>query len=164
MNEFRPVEPDSPVARLALASYVEELLTRIPGHIDPCVASQAGAGDFVGHRGVFLVSGPDEAPTSCGGVRVIAAGRGEVKRMWVSSTSRGQGLATRLLRALEDAARELGCDELVLDTNSALTQAVRLYERNGFARIDDYNGNSDADRWFGKSLVESPGPEDTTDR
>jgi hypothetical protein len=48
-------------------------------------------------------------------------------------------------------ARE-GCSWSLLDTNSALTSAVALYESSGYERVDDYNGNADADVWFAKRL------------
>ena len=103
-------------------------------------------------RGLFVVSGPDEAPRSCGGVQFLDDDRGEIKRMWVAPEVRGQGLAADLLAHLEELIRAAGRQQALLDTNSTLAPAVGLYESRGYRRVADYNGNADADVWFAKDL------------
>ena len=76
----------------------------------------------------------------------------EVKRMWVSPTTRGRGLAKRLLAELEEETRSSGRLVVVLDTNATLTEAIRLYERQGFVAIARYNDNPYAHHWFRKQL------------
>ncbi|MCZ4353172.1 GNAT family N-acetyltransferase [Roseovarius aestuarii] len=69
---------------------------------------------------------------------------GEIKSMFTNADARGKGVASALLRALEDHARETGLTLLRLETADSLAAAVRLYERNGFARCDrfgDYEVN-----------------------
>jgi len=73
--------------------------------------------------------------------------------MWVDPAWRGCGLAGRLLTALEDRARELGCRQVYLDTNATLTEAIALYERAGYRRIERYNDNPYAEAWFAKGLT-----------
>jgi putative acetyltransferase len=67
----------------------------------------------------------------CGAV-VIKPGYGEIKRMYVRPPARGQGLARRLLMALEARAGEQGCRTFMLETGPTLTQALILYERLGY--------------------------------
>jgi GNAT superfamily N-acetyltransferase len=62
-----------------------------------------------------------------------------VSLLWVASAHRHGGLGSRILRALEDAARERGCESAHLDTFSY--QAKPFYERHGysvFAVLEDY--------------------------
>jgi hypothetical protein len=40
----------------------------------------------------------------------------------------------------------------VLDTNEVLTEAVAMYERNGYVAIERYNDNPYAHHWFAKRL------------
>lgn len=118
--------------------------------------------DFEPPRGVFLiVEGQDlageEADIGCGGIRRITpsdegAVRFEVKHLWVQPHTRGSGLGAALLVELERRARELGAGELVLDTNSSLEAAGRLYAKAGFESIAPYNDNPNATNWYRKVL------------
>jgi hypothetical protein len=40
-----------------------------------------------------------------------------------------------------------------LDTNARLTEANRMYTEDGYRRIEDYNSNPRADRWYEKLLA-----------
>ncbi|MDR6176213.1 GNAT family N-acetyltransferase [Nocardioides zeae] len=102
----------------------------------------------------------DGRPAAYGGIRPVdlpagVAGDGpavEVKRMWVDPAWRGAGLGGRMLRHLEELARSRGAERVALDTNSALDEAVALYERAGYARVERYNDNVDAELFFAKRL------------
>jgi GNAT superfamily N-acetyltransferase len=88
---------------------------------------------------VFLVA-RDAAgvATGCGALRVLDDGTGEVKRMYVSPDARATGVATGILRGLEDHARRLGVETLVLSTGTEQPDAMRFYEREGYHRTDGY--------------------------
>lgn len=65
----------------------------------------------------------------------------------VSSTFRGQGIATALVKKAIDAMADRHADEIVLETEETNIPAMRLYERLGFLRskkLHRYylNGNS----------------------
>ena len=63
----------------------------------------------------------------------------EVELLWVAENRRGDGLGTRLLEAVEQEARRVGCNKIVLDTFSY--QAPRFYEKHGFeitSTIEDF--------------------------
>jgi DNA-binding MarR family transcriptional regulator/GNAT superfamily N-acetyltransferase len=148
---FDEVQPDSADARAALDRYFAELDARFRSGFDP-----GAAGDDVdmmrAPHGTFLVMRVDGAIVGCAGVHRIDRVTGEVKRMWIDPEWRGIGLGHRLLRTVEDRAQVLGCATLVLDTNEALDEAIAMYERAGYARIDRYNDNPYAHHWFGKSV------------
>jgi ribosomal protein S18 acetylase RimI-like enzyme len=56
------------------------------------------------------------------------------------------------MRAVEDAARDQGLSRVRLDTRSDLTEARRLYARNGYQPVTPFNDGW-ADLWFEKSLA-----------
>lgn len=68
---------------------------------------------------------------------------GEVKRMWVLPAARGQGLASRLLAAVEAAMREEGLPLARLETGRDQRAAVGLYERSGYVRRGPFGGYGD---------------------
>ncbi len=58
---------------------------------------------------------------------------------WIAAEQRHLGLGSRLITAIENAARQRGCTDAHLDTFSY--QARPFYERHGyalFATLDDY--------------------------
>jgi GNAT superfamily N-acetyltransferase len=66
---------------------------------------------------------------------------------------RGQGLAGRLLAALEDEARRIGYRIARLDTGAHQAHAQRLYEAAGYRPIDNFNANPFASFWGERLLV-----------
>lgn len=90
-----------------------------------------------GH-GTFLVAKLDGEPVGCGALRRIAEETGEIKRMYVRPAARGNGVGRTILTALEDEARQLGMTRLVLETGVYQLEAMALYERMGFARIEPF--------------------------
>lgn len=150
------VDPRDPSARQALGAYLAEVAARFQGTFDPGPLSDAG----------HWLLGRDAAdpcrPVAYGGVVGVGSGpqrgAGEVKRMWVDPGWRGEGLGARLLRELEALAAGLGHTRVVLDTNLVLVEAVGLYERAGYARVERYNDNPHAQAWFAKDLLSPPSP------
>lgn len=63
--------------------------------------------------------------------------------------ARGRGVATALVQAAANAARERGCHALRLEVRADNATAIRLYERWGFRRIGGYQHyyQDDADAW-----------------
>jgi GNAT superfamily N-acetyltransferase len=65
---------------------------------------------------------------------------------------RGRGMARALLHALEAKARELGYSVARLDTGPKQVHARGLYESEGYAEIEHFNGNPVAVFWGEKEL------------
>lgn len=97
-------------------------------------ASPAAPGDFL-PPGTFLVGSVAGVDVACGGLKLLADGVGEVKRMYVDPAHRGRGYSRVLLRALVQHARDAGLHEVRLETGSRQQQAVALYESEGFTPI-----------------------------
>ena len=144
------VDPTDPDARAAVDRYFAELDRRFDTGFDP------GPGDdpvlYRPPHGTFVVARSDGDPVACGGVQPLDERTAEIKRMWVHDDWRGAGLGARMLRRLEDDARAAGNDVVRLDTNSALTEAIAMYERAGYHAIGRYNDNPYARAWFEKAL------------
>ena len=88
--------------------------------------------------GVYLVAYMEQAPVGCGAIRPLEGGAAEVRRMFVTRTNRGRGVARRLLGELEERALLLGYTVLRLETGYKQVPAIRLYESAGYARIEAF--------------------------
>jgi len=123
------------------------------GRIDVPGMPTARPEEFGPPGGVFLVGFDDEGRAVVGGgVKRLEPGVAEIKRMYVAPEVRGQGIARKLLAALEDAARELCYERVRLDTGPKLPAAEHLYRSSGYHEIPDYNGNFKASFWGEKTL------------
>src|SRR4051794_3117795 len=109
--------------------------------------------DFAPPSGIFLVATTSDGPVGCGGFRLLAPGAAEVKRLFVRPAARGEGFGRALLSALEQRGRNMGFEELRLDTDGGDPAALALFRRAGFEPIADYNGNPHSRYWFAKRLA-----------
>jgi len=78
----------------------------------------------------------------CGAV-VLGPDHGELKRMFVSPACRGQGVARRLLAALEAAALARGCTLVKLETGPFQPEALAFYAALGYTRRGPYGSYRD---------------------
>ncbi len=139
-------------ATTLLAEYVAFRAASFPG---PGVyrAASPDPASFTGPGAAFLVAAVDGADAGCGGIRLLAPGRCEVKHLWVRPEFRGGGVGRALLAELERRAVDAGATELVLDTHHTLVEACALYRARGFREIPAYNDNPNATLWFAKALT-----------
>lgn len=77
----------------------------------------------------------------CVGVKYIAEGTCELKRLYVQDALKGQGLGKKLLYEAVKYAQKLGYQKMVLDTLPTMTTAIALYEKQGFKVIPPYYKN-----------------------
>ncbi len=136
-----------------MRSYFAELDIRFRDGFDP--GAGGAARDAAAMRppgGAFVVIMAGDRTVGCGGLQRIDDDTVEIKRMWIHPDWRGAGLGRRLLAELERIAADRGSGRVVLDTNEVLTEAVTMYERNGYVAIERYNDNPYAHHWFAKRL------------
>ncbi|XP_072263070.1 probable N-acetyltransferase 8B [Pyxicephalus adspersus] len=62
----------------------------------------------------------------------------ELKRLSVSKSHRGKGIAKALCRMVIDFARERDCEAVVLTTTLAQISAWKMYEKMGFRRVQSF--------------------------
>ncbi len=147
------VDPRNPGAQWALTAYVDEVRAAAGLAALDVDAALRDVDGFLDPRGFFLVAACADEVVGCIGVRPHTAQDAEIKRMWVAADRRGAGLAVELLDETEQRAAALGYSRIVLDTNGALTAALRFYARHGYRSIERYNDNPDATHFFAKDLV-----------
>jgi DNA-binding MarR family transcriptional regulator/GNAT superfamily N-acetyltransferase len=143
---------DTADARLCLSTYFRELEARFETGFDAGADDSARVEDMAPPSGLFVIARLDGDAVGCGGFKRVDKATGEIKRVWTAPSARGLGVARRMLRALEAAAREAGVKTLRLDTNRALTEAHALYRSEGYREIARFNDNSYAHHWFEKRL------------
>src|ERR687885_1405568 len=113
---FRRARADEPPGDALLEAMIVEL-EPLYGRIDVPGAPTASPDELAAPRGAFLVGfTPGGEAIACGGVKALAGGACEIKRMYVAPGARGRGVARALLAALEDEARRLGYRVARLDT------------------------------------------------
>jgi GNAT superfamily N-acetyltransferase len=149
--EVRTVPSDRPPATELVEAMVSEV-SALYGRIDVPGAPSATPADFAPPGGSFLVIYDGERPVAAGGVKRLDEDACEIKRMYVVPEARGRGLASELLRALEDEARRLGYRIARLDTGPQQPTAQAMYERAGYRAIGNFNANPFASFWGEKAL------------
>lgn len=149
--EFRPGRSDEPPARELLGELIELLNAQYPGRIAK-PGSVTTPEEMTPPHGVFLVGYEDERPIAIGGVRRLEDDVCEIKRMYVVPGARSRGAGRALLRALEDAARELGYTRVRLDAGPQQEHSKRLFAASGYTEIARYNANHIAD-YFGEKVL-----------
>jgi putative acetyltransferase len=75
---------------------------------------------------------------ACGAFKPYDAKTAEIKRMYVRPPVRGKGIATRILRELEQWAKEEGYAETILETGKRQPEAISLYKKNGYVIIPNF--------------------------
>ncbi|WP_433827254.1 GNAT family N-acetyltransferase [Actinoplanes sp. CA-015351] len=94
---------------------------------------------------LFLVATAAGKAVGCGALRRLDEASAEVKRMYVTPESRGSGVSTAILRALEAAAVERGWTTIRLETGPAQPDAMRFYEREGYREIPLFGAYAGSD-------------------
>lgn len=151
--EFRPAAVGSGAGAALLEAMRGEIAVIYGGlDLDGPHMPRAGAAELGPPGGTFLVGSRDGEPVCCGGIKRLDDRVCEIKRMYVSSQARGQGVARALLGALEAAARDLGYALVRLDTGADQPHARALYESAGYLEIPNFNDNPVATYFAEKSL------------
>jgi len=112
--------------------------------------------------GLYLIAYDSQGrPVATGGWRAqdendegYSDGDAELKRMYVVEEARGNGLARRILGALENDARESGRTRMVLETGNKQPEAIALYASSGYepcVKFGHYRFHEDS-RCFAKLL------------
>ncbi|MFF2658288.1 GNAT family N-acetyltransferase [Kitasatospora sp. NPDC058032] len=109
--------------------------------------------DLAPPTGVFLLGRYADEPAACAGLRVIDATTVELTRVYVRPVRRGTGGGARLMAAIDEAARALGAERIVLDTRLDLVEARTLYTRHGYREIPAYTDRPYAEIWYAKDLT-----------
>jgi putative acetyltransferase len=136
MITITPEDARSQIVQDLLSAFVEDVKRRYDtppadvGTFDPELVSVP--------RSVFLVARRDKTTIGCGALVPMGDNRVEVKRMFVTPTERGHGVATKILAELERFAREFDYDAMRLETGINQPESIALYGKAGFYRIPNF--------------------------
>jgi putative acetyltransferase len=100
---------------------------------------QSLPGVYAALGGALLVAFDSSEPAGTIALRRLGANSGEVKRLYLRPKFRGRGLGRRLLETIIDRATAVPYDCLYADTLPSMMEALSLYARGGFARVEAYS-------------------------
>ncbi|HVF79533.1 MAG TPA: GNAT family N-acetyltransferase [Solirubrobacteraceae bacterium] len=155
MIELRDEAADGPASRALFDEYMA-LVAERSGIADftPIERIFATADVFAADDAAWLVAYLDGAAVGCGGLRTLAPGIGEIKRMFVTVSARGHGLGLRLLHALEARASSVGHTHVRLLATPMLNEAFALYVADGYTEIErSQEGGGPVEIWLEKALA-----------
>jgi putative acetyltransferase len=112
---------------LCFQGFAEELAT-LPGRYAP-------------PQGRLLLAWAGEQAAGCVALRPLDDGACEMKRLFIRSAYRGQGLGLMLAQRIIHEAIAVGYTVMRLDTLDTLERAMRIYENLGFQRCAPYYAN-----------------------
>jgi putative acetyltransferase len=144
--QFRPLEKkDNPVLAQLIRQVFREFKIDKPGTVytDPTTDNlyelfeQPKSKYWVAEENGVLLGGCGIFPTEG-----LPAGCAELVKLYLSSASRGKGIGKSLMEKSFGSARELGYQQLYLESFPELGKAVGMYEKAGFDRLQTPLGNS----------------------
>lgn len=91
--------------------------------------------DMINH---VVVAYEGNEAVGCGAVKEFSSGSMEVKRMYVPPAHRGKGIASQILKELENWCRELNYKKCILETGRKQPEAIELYKKNEYTIIPNY--------------------------
>ena len=101
---------------------------------------------YIKSGGIFRIVEVDGEIVGSYGLYPLSNKVCELRKMYLLPSYQGHGIGKILMDEALDLAREKGFEEIVLETNSVLTRAKRLYEKYGF---QDYEPEHLSDRCDG---------------
>jgi len=87
----------------------------------------------------------NESASGCGAIKAYDTTTMEVKRMFVPLEKRGKGIASDILKELENWAKELGYQTCILETGEKQPEAIALYQKNNYSIIKNYGQYADVE-------------------
>ncbi|MCI8379887.1 MAG: GNAT family N-acetyltransferase [Lachnospiraceae bacterium] len=85
-----------------------------------------------------LIAYINGVPIACSGLKKYSEKDVEIKRVWVEPKYRGHHIATDMMKIIESKAKQQRFQRTILQTRQIMDDAVRLYEKLGYYRIDNY--------------------------
>lgn len=145
----------SDAAARAMRQYLAELADRIDADIDPTLIQASEPAEVTPPRGDFILVSEvgTGAVVGFGAVHAFERGVVEIRRMWLKPDVRGRGLGRFLLKSLENRARSLGAERVLLGVNDSLVEACGLYVSSGYQPVERFGDNPYVTHFFGKQLV-----------
>jgi GNAT superfamily N-acetyltransferase len=149
---IRPEAPTGAPSQALFAEYLELVRARLGDAFVPSEEIFATEDNFRGEGAAWLVLYEGDTAVACGGLRPLAPGVAEIKRMFVTAPARRRGHARALLAELERLATEDGRDRVRLYTTDVLREARALYRSCGYRPVGVAAIDGRMDLWLEKRL------------
>jgi GNAT superfamily N-acetyltransferase len=100
-------------------------------------------GEYAPHNKVenletVIVAYTDGRPVGCGCFKKVDDDTVEMKRVFVQSGARGNGIATTIMAGLEKWAKELNHKYAILETGILQKEAIHVYKKTGYIVTPNY--------------------------
>jgi len=86
--------------------------------------------------GIFYIIERQGIILGCAGILYLSSSKCELRKMYLHPSIRGKGIGKFLLEQMIFKAKELGFSKMTLETASVLKEAISLYIRYGFVKIN----------------------------
>ena len=157
---YRQVQPsDNPTLKYLVQNGLKSNGLAIPGtaYFDPNLDDLCGYYmDQPGKRNYFVAVNSEGRVVGGCGVDVFEGLEdcAELQKLYVADDYHGHGIATRLVKMVEEEAKRLGYGKIYIETHSNLQAALKLYEKEGYTLIDrpPYAVHETMDRFLIKEL------------
>ena len=109
--------------------------------------------NYLARGGLFEVVVDDDGQVvGSAGLYPLSDGRVELRKMYLAPSARRRGLGKQLLERMIGGACRLGYQEIVLQTNAVLKEAVALYRRYEFTPTELQRLSPRCDQAYGLRL------------
>jgi len=85
-----------------------------------------------------IIAYSNDLPAGCGCFKKYDEQTIEIKRMFIKEEFRGQGLSKLILNELEQWGTQLEYKKAILETGIKQNEAIQLYSKSGYNRIENY--------------------------
>ncbi|MBR0455763.1 MAG: GNAT family N-acetyltransferase [Firmicutes bacterium] len=139
---YRQVQPsDNPTLKFLVQNGLKSNGLAIPGtaYFDPNLDDLCGYYMAMPEkRNYFVAVNPEGRVVGGCGVDVFEGLEdcAELQKLYVAEDCHGHGIATRLVKMVEEEAKRLGYGKIYIETHSNLQAALKLYEKEGYTLID----------------------------
>ena len=91
-------------------------------------------------EGLICILEVDGLAVGMGALKQLNESIGEIKRMYIRPSYRGNGFGNQIYRKLENQAKDNGYKQLRLDTAKFLEAAFHIYTKMGYREVNRYSG------------------------
>ncbi|WP_238084748.1 GNAT family N-acetyltransferase [Pseudescherichia vulneris] len=130
-ERFRDVPMDAPELQPIIEGLFGEYAARYGDYFSKDAEVELNEW-YLPPQGLFLVLERDGEIIATGAYKPFDAQTAEIKRIWTQRTLRQQGLAGRMMQALEQRASLAGYRRIFLTTGFRQPEAVKLYLSLGY--------------------------------
>jgi putative acetyltransferase len=143
---IRPIElRDNPLVRDIIKTVMPEFGASGQGFAIHDTEVEDMFAAYTRQRCAYFVCEVEGKIVGGGGVAPLEGGDAdtcELKKMYFLPEGRGKGLGQQVLSACLKAAAEIGFSFCYLETFNTMHGAMKLYEKNGFTKIESPLGNT----------------------